>query len=75
MNIRKILSILGSGLNLRLRIWGIRYVDAQGLHTTEKKVEAVLNACQPNNVTGLHSILDLLHYYSKFLPNLSSVEE
>ena len=47
-------------------------VDAQGLHTTDKKVEAVLKAPQPKNVTELHSFLGLLHYYHKSLPNLSS---
>ena len=47
-------------------------VDAQGLHTTDKKVEAVLKAPQPKNVTELRSFLGLLHYYHKFLPNLSS---
>ena len=44
-------------------------VDAQGLHTTKKKVEAVLSAPQPNNVTKI----GLLHYYNKFLPNLLSL--
>ena len=48
-------------------------VDALGLHTTEKKVEAVLKAPNPKNLTELRSFLGLLHYYNKFLPNISSV--
>ena len=48
-------------------------VDALGLHTTEKKVEAVVKAPNPKNLTELRSFLGLLHYYNKFLPNISSV--
>ena len=48
-------------------------IDAQGLHTTVKKVEATTEAPQPRNVTELRSFLGLLHYYGKFIPNLSSM--
>ena len=48
-------------------------IDAQGLHPIPEKVEAVKNAPRPKNVTELKSYLGLLSYYTKFLPNLSTV--
>ena len=48
-------------------------VDAGGLHTTTSKVEAVSKAPQPRNVQELRSFLGLVHYYGKFLPNLSTL--
>ena len=38
-----------------------------------EKVEAVVKAPTPRNLKELKSFLGLLSYYSKFLPNLSSV--
>ncbi len=46
-------------------------VDASGLHTTDKKVEAVRAAPEPKNTQELRSFLGLLQYYGKFLPNLA----
>ena len=48
-------------------------VDADGLHPLAEKVEAVVKAPTPRNLKELKSFLGLLSYYSKFLPNLSSV--
>ena len=48
-------------------------VDAEELHTTTSKVEAVSKAPQPHNVQELRSFLGLVHYYGKFLPNLSTL--
>ena len=48
-------------------------IDTQGLHPIPEKVEAVKNAPRPKNVTELKSYLGLLSYYTKFLPNLSTV--
>ena len=48
-------------------------VDADGLHPLAEKVEAVVKAPTPRNLKELKSFLGLLLYYSKFLPNLSSV--
>ena len=48
-------------------------IDKEGLHPTDAKVEAVQKAPAPSNVSELKSFLGLLNYYSKFLPNLSSV--
>ena len=48
-------------------------VDADGIHPLPEKVEAVVKAPTPRNLKELKSFLGLLSYYSKFLPNLSSV--
>ena len=48
-------------------------IDKKGLHPTDVNVEAVQKAPTPSNVSELKSFLGLLNYYSKFLPNLSSV--
>lgn len=48
-------------------------IDASGIHTTTQKVEAILKAPIPQNTQQLRSFLGLLHYYGKFLPNLSSL--
>ena len=48
-------------------------VDATGLHTTPDKVEAVQKAPTPCNVQELRSFLGLVHYYGKFLHNLSTL--
>ena len=48
-------------------------VGADGLHPLPEKIEAVMKAPTPRIVRELKSFLVLLWYYSKFLPNLSSV--
>ena len=48
-------------------------IDANGLHKTQDKIEAVINAPKPENVTQLRAFLGLVNYYSHFLPNLASV--
>ena len=48
-------------------------IDAQGLHPTQEKVQAIEEAPPPENVSELKVYLGLLTYYSKFLPNLASV--
>ena len=48
-------------------------VDAEGLHPTTDKLNAVLDAPVPKNVRELRSFLGLLNYYSSFIPNLSSL--
>ena len=48
-------------------------VDAQGIHVTSGKVEAVRQAPSPSNVTELKSFLGLLNYYGKFIPHLSTL--
>ena len=46
-------------------------IDAQGIHPTLAKLEAIREAPSPGNVSELKAYLGLLSYYSKFLPNLS----
>ena len=48
-------------------------IDANGLHTTDRKVEAVKKAPLPKNVQELRSFLGLVHYYGKFMPNLTTL--
>lgn len=48
-------------------------IDASGVHTTMKKVEAIKRAPTPQDVQQLRAFLGLLHYYGKFIPNLSSI--
>ena len=57
---------------------GIEYpghrVDAQGAHHSEDKLCAVVPTGPTlKNVKELRSFLGLIHYYSNFIPNLSSV--
>ncbi len=48
-------------------------IDASGLHPTEAKVKAIVDAPTPKNLSELKSYLGLLNYYGRFLPNLSSM--
>ena len=47
-------------------------VDEDGLHKTQEKVEAVINAPRPENVQQVRSFLGLVNYYHKFQPNLAT---
>ena len=48
-------------------------VDTQGVHTSAKKLKAILEAPKPRNVQELRSFLGLINYYGKFLPNLATM--
>ena len=48
-------------------------IDASGLHPTEAKVKAIVDAPTAKNLSELKSYLGLLNYYGRFLPNLSSM--
>ena len=48
-------------------------IDATGLHTTQKKIEAIQQALNPENIQQLRSFLGLVHYYGKFIPNLATI--
>ena len=41
-------------------------INAQGLHTTDKKAAAISAVPTPQNVQELHSFLGMLNNYSKF---------
>ncbi|XP_062606687.1 uncharacterized protein K02A2.6-like [Saccostrea cucullata] len=48
-------------------------IDCEGLHKTQSKIEAVVSAPKPKNVSELRSFLGIVNYYARFLPNLSSL--
>ena len=48
-------------------------VDGNGLHTSQNKRQAIIDAPAPENVQQLRSLLGLINYYGKFIPNLSSI--
>ena len=48
-------------------------IDAEGLHPLPDKVQAIVDAPDPQNVQELKSYLGLLSYHGRFLSNLSSV--
>ena len=48
-------------------------IDRSGLHKIQSKIDAVVNAPKIENVEQLRSFLGLVQYYSKFLPNLSTI--
>ena len=48
-------------------------IDAEGLHPTECKIQAINNAPRPQNLTELKSYLGLLTYYGKLIPNMSTL--
>ena len=47
-------------------------IDKNGLHKTQQKVQAVVKAPAPENVSQLRSWLGFVNYYHKFLPNLAA---
>ena len=47
-------------------------IDSKGLHKTQAKIEAVVDAPKPTNVSELRSFLGIVNYYARFLRNLSS---
>ena len=52
---------------------GHRIDDGEGIHPTEEKVSAIINAPAPRNVAELRSFLGLVNYYHRFIQNLSTV--
>ena len=48
-------------------------ISKEGITPTEDKVRAITEAPEPSNVSELRAFLGLINYYSKFLPNLSTV--
>ena len=48
-------------------------ISQKGLHPTKEKVRAIVKAPAPQNITQLKFFLGMLNYYSKFLPNLSTL--
>lgn len=48
-------------------------VGINGIRPTNEKVQAILNLNPPSNVPELRSLLGLVNFLGKFLPNLSAV--
>ena len=48
-------------------------VSSKGIQPTQEKVRAIRDAPAPTNIHQLKSFLGLINFYTKFLPNLSTV--
>ena len=48
-------------------------IDKEGLHPTEEKIRAIIDAPAPTNVTELRSWLGLINYYGRFQRSLASI--
>ena len=48
------------------------WIDKNGIRPLPQKIDPVMQAKSPTNVTELKSYLGLLNYYGKFLPNLAT---
>ncbi|KFD60690.1 hypothetical protein M514_27121 [Trichuris suis] len=47
-------------------------IDANGIHPTEERVEAIKKMPEPSNVRELRSFLGAMNYYARFVPHLQS---
>ena len=47
-------------------------ISAEGLHTEDSKVRAIVDAPEPRNLSELRSFLGIVNYYGKFLPDLAT---
>lgn len=50
-------------------------IDREGIHKTDQKVQAILNAAVPKNISEVRSLLGLINYYGRFFKNLSDTLE
>ena len=48
-------------------------IDAEGLHPTEEKLKAIVEAPAPKYIQELRSFLGLINYYGKFIPNAATI--
>ena len=72
-NVEKVLERL-SVLETCHQLLGDR-VDAEGFHPIESKVEAIKATSTPTNTSELKSFQEMLNFYGKFLPTISSTLE
>lgn len=50
-------------------------IDADGLHPTQDKVKAIVEAPAPTNLKQLESFLGVFNFYRRFVPNASTILE
>ena len=50
-------------------------VSTRGIGPTESNVEAVVNAREPESVAKVRSVMGLVNFIAKFIPNLATVSE
>ena len=55
--------------------WVGHRIDEHGLRPIQDKIETVVQAPRPTNVSELKSFLGMVNYYAKFLPNVSTTLE
>ncbi|UYV70739.1 K02A2.6-like, partial [Cordylochernes scorpioides] len=48
-------------------------IDKKGLHPISSKIEAVVEAPEPTNVSQLRSFIGLIMYYSRFIRNIADI--
>ena len=48
-------------------------IDAEGLHPLSEKITAIQSAPAPKNITQLKSLMGMLQFYNRFLPNLATL--
>ena len=48
-------------------------IDAEGIHPTQEKLKAIVEAPAPKNVQELRSFLGLINYYGKFIQNAATI--
>ena len=48
-------------------------IDADGIHPTDEKLRAIVNAPAPKDVQELRSFLGFINYYGKFIPNAATI--
>ncbi|XP_070510420.1 uncharacterized protein [Cardiocondyla obscurior] len=49
------------------------YIDKNGTHKEQKKMETIENMPQPRNTTELRAFLGLINYYGRFIRNVSTI--
>ena len=49
------------------------HIDEKGLHGTDEKLQAIVQAPPPKNVQELRSFLGLINYYERFIPNSADI--
>ena len=50
-------------------------VDAEGIHPSPSRVEAIASARAPQDASEVQSFVGLINYYRKFIPNLATILE